>query len=523
MKRWSPIWGAGLLVLLTAFAYAVFDGEGSLPSSILSYGLTALSCGLLGLFLVYRNRADEHPGWLIPALIGSLTLRLLVGVLLYRGLPVLGYDTQVQNAGYVFADAFARDFDAWELVASGRTLTEILLQRGGNDQYGGLLTLTGIIYKLLSPRVHRPLLIVQLSALFSTIAVYYAWKFARTVFNARTAAITFGVMALYPDAVLLGASQMREPFIMAGMALAFYGYARLRKELGGAALSMFVAGLVLEVVFSPPMAFLSMMVLAGAWLVESRNGIKLPLWVWIVGIGGLVAMLVLTTRAWSSISGSPDANPLQMVWWWLTEGARYQILILEQKSGMVQALFSYTPEWAHAMLATGYGLVQPFFPAAVMDTTSPPIWRVISIWRAGGWILLLPFLFYAPLAAWRGKGWRDLAGYLALAGWLLAAFVSYRAAGDQWDNPRYRTSFLLIYAVVTGWAWTWARTTGSRWLRHTMAVVAGVTVLFLQWYAGRYLHLPSLDLFPTLALVVVFVPGYLAIAWMLERRRKVRG
>ena len=122
-----------------------------------------------------------------------------------------------------------------------------------------------------------------------------------------------------------------------------------------------------------------------------------------------------------------------------------------------------------------------------------------------------------------GKGWRDLAGYLALAGWLLAAFVSYRAAGDQWDNPRYRTSFLLIYAVVTGWAWTWARTTGSRWLRHTMVVVAGVTVLFLQWYAGRYLHLPSLELFPTLALVVVFIPGYLAIAWMLERRRKVRG
>ena len=110
MKRWSPIWGAGLLVLLTAFAFAAFDGVGPLLSSILSYGLTALSCGLLGLFLVYHNRAEEHPGWLIPALIGSLILRLLVGVLLYRGLPVLGYDTQVQNAGYVFADAFCSGF-----------------------------------------------------------------------------------------------------------------------------------------------------------------------------------------------------------------------------------------------------------------------------------------------------------------------------------------------------------------------------------------------------------------------------
>ena len=163
----------------------------------------------------------------------------------------------------------------WELVASGRTLTEILLQRGGNDQYGGLLTLTGIIYKLLSPRVHRPLLIVQLSALFSTIAVYYAWKFARTMFDARTAAVTFGVMALYPDAVLLGASQNARTFhhgrYGAGFLWLCLVCARNMAERRSVCSWL---GLVLEVVFSPPMAFLSMIV-PGLAPGSSRAGMAL--------------------------------------------------------------------------------------------------------------------------------------------------------------------------------------------------------------------------------------------------------
>lgn len=506
-------------VLLISLLFAAFDGSGTFFASLLAYLPIAILCGIVVLVVVARQKHIDLPSWLIPALVGGLLLRLLIGLLLYRALPVYGYDTNVQNAGYVFADAFARDYDAWELVASGKTIGEIVTFQNGGDQYRGLLTLSGVIYKIVSPSMHRPLLIVLLTAVFSTIACYFTWRVARDLFDKQVAAIAVGVMLLYPDAVLLGASQMREPFIMAAIAWMFYGYTQFRASSVRAALLPFLGGVGLAVIISPPMLVLTLILIGGAWLVDQRKRVRLPWWAWIVGLGGIVAALLITTRAWSSISGSPDTNPLQLVWWWLTEGARYQMLLLEQKSGMVQALFSLTPEWAHVPLATLYGLVQPFFPAAVMDNTAPWIWRAISIWRGAGWFAMLPFLLYAPFAALRAGGMQGLATYFAAAAWALALFVSYRAAGDQWDNPRYRAAFLLVYALVTGWSWMWARRSRSCWLRHTGAVVGGVTLLFLQWYAGRYLHSPSLELFPTIALIAVFVPGYLLTAWWLERRR----
>ena len=511
------------VALLTGFSFAAFDGlEAFLPGAGVYLSATGL-CFLLAILIGWRHREEDFPRWLIPALLGALVLRLLLALLLYRGLPILGYDTNIQNAGYVFADAFARDGDAWELVASGQSIAEILRQGGGNDQYGGLLIFSALFYKLVSPAMHRPLSIAIFAAFFSTLSIYFSWRFTYSIFGKRAAGAAFLVMALYPDAILLGASQMREPFLMAGLATAFFGYTRFREGGWAPALLPLLGGVLLLIPFSPPMAVLGLLVLGGVWVLDPRHHGRLPRWALIGGVFVVAALMYVTVKAWSSISGSPNSNPFQLAWWWLTEGARYQMVILEQRSGVVQAMFDYTPEWSHAILATVYGLVQPFFPAAVMDTTSPPIWRVISIWRAAGWFLLLPGLLYAPLAALRSKGWRHLAFYFAVVGWLLAAFVSYRAAGDQWDNPRYRATFLLVYAVVTGWSWAWARDTGTRWLRHTAAVVAGITVLFLQWYAGRYLYWPSLELFPTLALVVLFVPGYLVLAWLWERRQMRQG
>jgi len=509
-------------VLLISLLFAAFDGNGTFIESLFAYVPVAMLCGVLVLVVVARQKDVTLPTWLLPALVGGLLLRLVLGLVLYRALPVIGYDTEIQNAGYAFADAFARDVDAWQLVDNNITWPSLLTYAEGGDQYGGLLKFSAALYKAFSPTMHRPLLIVLVTASFSTLACYYTWRVARDVFDARIAAIAAGIMLLYPDAILLGASQMREPFIMAAIAWMFHGYGQLRGSGVRGALLPFLGGALLAVMISPPMLVLTLILVGGTWLVDPSKRVRLPWWAWALGLGGIIAALLITTRAWSSISGSPDANPIQLVWWWLTEGARYQMLVLEQKSGMVQVLFSLTPEWAHVPLATLYGLVQPFFPAAVMDNTAPWIWRFISIWRGAGWFALLPFLLYAPFAALRAGRLQGLAAYFAAAAWGLAVFVSYRAAGDQWDNPRYRTAFLLVYALVAGWSWMWARRNRSRWLRHTGAVVGGVTLLFLQWYGGRYLHSPSLDLFPTIALMAVFVLGYLLTAWWLERRRMTR-
>jgi len=92
---------------------------------------------------------------------------------------------------------------------------------------------------------------------------------------------------------------------------------------------------------------------------------------------------------------------------------------------------------------------------------------------------------YAPLAAIRSEGIRSLPSYLSFLVWGTAVAVSYRGAGDMWDNPRYRTVFLTTQAALAGWAWIHARRSGSPWLRRIWLLMGFATLSFLVWYGGR--------------------------------------
>jgi hypothetical protein len=213
-----------------------------------------------------------------------------------------------------------------------------------------------------------------------------------------------------------------------------------------------------------------------------------------------------------------------LVGWWLSNAARFEVFKLEQASGLVQLLFDRTPEWMHIPMATGYGLVRPFLPAALTEEMAP-LARGIEIARALGWIGLLPFLLYAPLAALRASGLRGLPTCLSLIVWATAVFSSYRAGGDGWDNVRYRAVFLAAQAALAGWSLAHARETRSPWLLRTVVLVAGVALIFLQWYLGRYLMTPRLELVGTLVAAVAFI--VLAIAgplfWDWRRKRRLTG
>jgi hypothetical protein len=215
---------------------------------------------------------------------------------------------------------------------------------------------------------------------------------------------------------------------------------------------------------------------------------------------------------------------LDLVGWWLSDTARFEVHKLEEVSGVVQVLFDQTPDWAHIPMATGYGLVRPFLPAALTEEMAP-LARGIEIARAMGWVALLPFLLYAPLAALRATGLRGLPTYLSVVVWATAILSSYRAGGDGWDNVRYRAVFLAVQAGAAGWAWAHAREAASPWLRRVAVIVGGAVVIFLQWYLGRYLGTPRLSLNGTLALLVGFVilgiAGPLIGDW--RRRRRLTG
>lgn len=126
------------------------------------------------------------------------------------------------------------------------------------------------------------------------------------------------------------------------------------------------------------------------------------------------------------------------------------------------------------------------------------------------------------MAAVRSQGWRGLVTYLSVLVWLTAILASYRLAGDLWDNPRARAVFLPVQLAVVGWAWVHARQTNSPWLARTAWLVGGSTLIFLQWYAGRYYHTPQLNLNQTVLAVAIYSVGLLGGAVLWDRTRRSR-
>jgi len=516
LKAWLP-WVAGILGV--SVGLAGLDWRGAAMAGWAGYiALAALCAGILWAAWRWGSPSGSTRGaaWAMGV---AVVLRLGLAIFLAYSLPSNGYDNPHQRAGYFFPDAYDRDNAARVLAQSDEPLLTAFTGASRTDQYGGLLFLSALTYRVLSPEVHRPLLVLVLSATAGGLATLFTWRFGEHLGGKRAGALAGWMSALYPEMVLLGASQMREPFIGAGLALALYGYVRGRGGSLRPAVLGVGSGVLLATVISPPYGALIAGIVLVAWMWEGRGRRS----AWGLAILAIVALaaLGLTVRAWSGIELSEGGNVIDLVGWWLSASARFEIYKLEQASGMVQVLFDQTPEWAHMPMATGYGLIRPFFPAALTEEMAP-LARGVEIARSLGWLVILPFLLYAPLAALRRTGLRGLPTYLALVVWATAILASYRAGGDGWDNVRYRSVFLAAQAGLAGWAWAHARQVGGTWLRRTIVIVAGVVLIFLQWYLGRYVGTPSLGLNGTLALLAVF--SVLAILLPLARdwRRRRR-
>lgn len=516
---WLP-WVAGILI--AGFALAALDWRGAPLSGWPGYlALVAICAGVL--WSAWRWGSEATPRQAAWAVGAAIALRLAVAIILAHALPTQGYDTPHQRAGYFFPDAYDRDNAARVLAQSDEPLLRAFTEGTAADQYGGLLFLSALVYRVFSPEVHRPLLVVLITATLGGLAALFTWRFAQAVGGRRAGVLAGWLCALYPEMVLLGASQMREPFIVAGLALALFGYTRWRAGSARDALVGVGLGVLLATAISPPYGLLVAGIVLVAWMWAGRS--RRSAWGLAILVLIAVAAFVLTIRAWSVVvAPAPGASVFDLVGWWLSDAARFEVHKLEEVSGVVQVLFDQTPDWAHIPMATGYGLVRPFLPAALTEEMAP-LARGVEIARALGWVALLPFLLYAPLAALRATGLRGLPTYLSVVVWATAVLSSYRAGGDGWDNVRYRAVFLAAQAGLAGWAWAHARESGSPWLRRVAVIVGGAVIIFLQWYLGRYLGTPRLSLNGTLALLVGFViigiAGPLIGDW--RRRRRLTG
>jgi len=169
----------------------------------------------------------KHSIYLITLL--AFVLRLGLGVVAASLLPQVGYETsKPQQAGYLFFDAYRRDNQAWDLAQSPKPLARAFDDKFSSDQYGGLLWISAFIYRYLSMGTHQPLLVTLLAALIGSLGVLFVYWSTRRLApdpaeGERTAFIAALIFAFFPEAILLGAAQMREPFLMTFIAMAFYG------------------------------------------------------------------------------------------------------------------------------------------------------------------------------------------------------------------------------------------------------------------------------------------------------------
>jgi hypothetical protein len=455
-----------------------------------SFWLGWLKCGLLsallgfGLIRVWRLVGAGRT--LAVLMLVTFIIRIGFGIFLNQGLPVLGFDNPVQNTGYVFSDAHDRDQAAYQMAVSGNAWLPQIKANIAADQYGGLLTLSALIYWIFSADVQRPLLMVLFSAAAMAAGLAFLFAVINRKWGVKMAVIAAWIYALYPDGVLLGSSQMREPILIGMTCLLLWSVLDWKSK----PIRSLIFGLIISAVtclFSIPGAGAAFTVVLGLvffeWLQDQSNP-------------RMRKMALLMFAVFLGLVGVAG-------WMWLKNGLSYEYFMTQSGSGWITALLEQYGKQFQIPFITFYGLTQPLLPAALVDS-SVPIWKCIAIFRAAGWYFIIPFLIYGLFAVFKARKEENRTVLiflgLALAAWILIS--SLRAGGDQWDNPRYRTTFLPWIAILTAWVWLKVRQQKSAWFWRIVAVEGVFVAVFLDWYLYRNFNFGPLIPFPVLMLIL---------------------
>lgn len=469
---------------------------------------------------IKTDKSLKLPTWLAWLIIGAALLRLLAGVLWYTGLPNWGYGSEVELGGYIMSDAHSRDIAAWEMAQSNSPLWSSIGDNRQVDQYGGMVFLSGLVYRYLGGEQHQPLLMIVLTASISSLAVLFGWAFTARLWGDKAGQIAAWILALFPDAVILGSSQMREAFLMTLVASAIYGLVRYVQDRGKVGLAWLVASLLLMLPFSPPIAgvFLLMVIIL-ALTMDGWHVLRQPRF-WIILAGIAIIAGVGIWLAWEQIAPEGINNPFSLISWWFQESARWQAYFVKRSSQLIRRIINTTPEWVNTPILVGYGVLQPFLPGALLDQ-GLPIWKGIAIWRSIGWTLILPFLLVAPILLIRSQEKRKPVIGLVIAVWVGILIASFRSGGDLWDNPRYRVVFISLQAGLVAWVLISQRESKSPWLWRFILGLGVILAWFIPWYLQRSDQIvwPVDNVFVTLGLGLLTVIIIYLIIFIREKIR----
>jgi hypothetical protein len=494
----------------------------SLDSNMLKGGLAYLVLLLIGwLFLLWIKRILPVSHKIFNLALVAAFIRLLIGVGLILLLPIFGYkDSQEHLSGYVFHDSYVRDQQAWELATSQEAISTAFNGSFTGDQYGGALALSAAIYRYLSPDVHRQALPLVVNAVAAAAGILLLWSGVKTWFGEKVAWLSALIFAFYPDALLLGSSQMREPIVMSGVAMSLYSIASMRTR-NYIWMGWLIASGVVLFTFQPPIALVSFIILFGVWLFNPQR--ERPWFLLIILSAVLIIGLFVVISVWANLPSLQQAGPFSIIITWLQNNFQFQSHVTERASGMIQKLLDTVGESWTWLVILVYGSAQPVLPAVFGDPDAAWLIRSIAFLRAVGWYALAPLLVYAMLAVTRAREEprRAQIAWLNVVIWVWIIIAALSAGGDQWDNPRYRTTLLAWQALTASWAWWWARDHKDYWLRRILSLEVIFILMFTIWYIGRY-YVPFLHLDIWIMIGITILLSFLAMfgEWILNRRRQ---
>ncbi len=524
----------GAVILGSGALLAVLDGREDWLAGWLGYSLLILLSTLVIFFVWKQVKGNRQVG--IIALTAFI-LRAGLGILFMLILPVVGYqDNPASQAGYLYKDAFVRDQQAWNLAASDSPLLNAFSGAYSGDQYGGLLAFSALIYRYLGFGVHRPWLVLLITAAVSGLGVLWLWKAALDWLSNENPPDPVGkklspglfipiiaawIYALYPETVFLGSAHMREPFVLACTAFIFFSLTQVRSEPRRGWWGFALAVLVLFLI-QLPVALAIVSVSIGFILLEYGSHLHWKIWLLIAGIFLLGVVLVVWN--WMNLPSLASAQPLTIFKEWLQHNFGFQSYLVERQSGMIQKLVQGAGQQGMLPIILVYGFAQPVLPATIVDPAAW-FWRTFNILRSLGWYVLAFFLIYNLVITFTKKTYpkQKVRIWLTLAVFVWILISAANAGGDMWDNPRYRTMFLVYQALLAAWAFWWAKITKDTWFWRWLAVEAVFVLAFLEWYISRYYPaIPHLSIWTMIILTLLGCGFILVGGWVWDHKKRIK-